>query len=133
MLAVVSLAIQIADSVKKLSSFFESVQGAPESVRCLIQDLRLLSEVLEEISQGVNVNGTPHQLGINTLKRCLKTIHGLHQLLDELVPKFSSEKRVVRTWAALKAVLRDDKVRKIQGTLTDLKTTLLLVGQVSTS
>jgi hypothetical protein len=131
-IAVVSLAIQIANSIKKLSNFFESVQGAPEDIRCLIEDLDLLTGVLEEIGQNANINGPPHRLGVNTLKRCLETIDELHELLDDLLPKLSSEIRVVRTWSALKAVFRDDRIRKFQDTLNDLKTTLLLAGQVST-
>ena len=47
-LAVVSLAIQLADSVKKIYEFWESVQDAPEAIRQMTSDLRLLAKVLND-------------------------------------------------------------------------------------
>ena len=49
-IAVVSIAIQLADSVKKLSDFWKSVEAAPLDVQTMITDLDLLSLVLHDIA-----------------------------------------------------------------------------------
>lgn len=50
-IAVASIAIQLADSMKKLVDFWESVQDAPNNIRSVLDDLRLLSRVLKDIDR----------------------------------------------------------------------------------
>ncbi len=49
-IAVVSFAIQLAESTKKLYDFWKSVDDAPDSVREIVADLKLLSTTLTEIA-----------------------------------------------------------------------------------
>lgn len=48
-IAVASITIQLADSIKKLIEFWDSVQNAPNNIRTVLQDLELLTSVLEDI------------------------------------------------------------------------------------
>jgi hypothetical protein len=48
---VVSLAIQLAESTKKLYDFWKSVDEAPSSIQRIVADLKLVSNVLAEIAQ----------------------------------------------------------------------------------
>ncbi|KAH6675818.1 hypothetical protein B0J14DRAFT_372822 [Halenospora varia] len=50
--AVVSLAIQIADSTKKLSEVWSSIKNVPQSIQTITQDLELVSSALEDIASG---------------------------------------------------------------------------------
>ncbi|KAH8696946.1 hypothetical protein GQ44DRAFT_633681, partial [Phaeosphaeriaceae sp. PMI808] len=50
-LAVVSLAIQVVETCKKLYCFWESVRGAPDDVVAIMEDLKCLSTVVEDISR----------------------------------------------------------------------------------
>ena len=47
-IAVASVAIQLADSVRQIYEFWESVQDAPENIRHIASDLRLLANVLND-------------------------------------------------------------------------------------
>jgi hypothetical protein len=50
-IAVVSLAIQLAESTKKLYDFWKLVDEAPDSIQRIVADLKLVSNVLAEIAQ----------------------------------------------------------------------------------
>ena len=130
--AVVSLTIQFADSIRKLTHFWESIKQAPEDIQGIITDLELTSDTLDEISNDAsNLGSSSHCLGLHTLKRCSETVGRLHDLVNDIFPGLSSERRRIRTWSAVKAVMRDEKIRKFQDTLKDLKTTLILTSQAS--
>jgi len=57
-IAVVSLAIQLADSTKKLYDFWRSVDEAPVSIQRIAADLKLLSTVMAEIALHEQKYGT---------------------------------------------------------------------------
>lgn len=48
MLAVVSIAVQLAENAKKIYDFWNSVKDAPASVRAVTEDVGLLMRVLSE-------------------------------------------------------------------------------------
>lgn len=45
-IAVVSIAVQLANSIKSLCEFWGSVQDAPDDIRAIVKELGLLSAVL---------------------------------------------------------------------------------------
>jgi hypothetical protein len=49
--AVVSLAIQLAEKANELYRFWQSIDEAPDSIRAIVSDLKLLSAVLDQISK----------------------------------------------------------------------------------
>lgn len=60
-IAVASIAIQLADSARKLYEFWQAIDEAPASIRAMSTDLKLLTTVLTEISlheQRYGRNGT---------------------------------------------------------------------------
>ncbi|KAL9627623.1 MAG: hypothetical protein Q9164_007546, partial [Protoblastenia rupestris] len=127
-LAVASLAIQLADSIKKLIDFWESVKEAPSDVQAIIVDLDLLSNVLREIAS--EAEGTETDITLEkVLCSCQANIEYLNAILHEIQPGFASTKRSVKQWTALKSVLKWDKIKKFQNTLDRLKSTLMLVQQ----
>jgi hypothetical protein len=132
--AVVSLAFQTAESIKKLCNFWRAVEDAPEAVREIIRDLNLLSEVLEDIGHEAN-SARPHSrsfaLSLSVLTQCSENVQRLRGFLNSLEPGFASEKRRVRTWSAFKAAWKDDKIHKFQEMVRDLKATLLIARQTS--
>lgn len=48
-IAVVSIALQLADSIKRFSEFIGSIQEAPEEIESFLSDLQILSSVLDDI------------------------------------------------------------------------------------
>lgn len=48
-IAVVSIAIQMTDSIQKVSDFIESIQEAPEDMKSTFSELQILSSLLKDI------------------------------------------------------------------------------------
>ena len=91
-IAVASIAIQLADSIKKLYEFWESVQDAPNDIRAVVKELRLLSAVLEGIQSNERRYG-PDPTTTSVLESCADKVTALLGLVDDLEPGFASTSR----------------------------------------
>ena len=124
-IAVVSLAVQLADSVKKVYEFWSSVEGAPEEIHMIAVDLNLISRVLADIALEAQRSGPNHTL-TGVLDGCGTAVKTLEILVSAIEPGFASTSRRVRKWTAFTAVLKTGKLKKFQDALQRLKTTLIL-------
>ena len=52
-MAVVSLAIQVAESIQKVRSFCSFIQSAPDDILLAIEELEILSVVLEHVDRSL--------------------------------------------------------------------------------
>ena len=127
-ISVASLAIQLASSVKELYEFWGTVKEAPEEVRTITTDLKLLSSVLEEIALESLHEGYDVTMAA-ILTNCTVNVRTLLTILDAIEPGLASRSSRIRTWTAFKAALKFGKVKKFQETLEKLKGTLLLAQQ----
>ena len=127
-IAVISVAVQLAESFNKLCDFWKSVKEAPEDIRGISVDLEILSNVLIQIA-----NDTQHVEPDATLNAalngCCVKVKTLNTILNEIEPGFSSTKSRIRQWTAFKAVLKRGNLMKFQVALDRIKATLLLVQQ----
>lgn len=127
-LAGFSIVIQLVDSVKKLSDFWKSVEAAPSDVKIFLNDLDFLSIVLHEIAkeaQHSEQNATLDSL----LQKGGENVQALNLVLHQLEAGFSSRKRRIRNWTAIKSVLKWEKLKDFSANLERLKTTLILALQ----
>lgn len=129
-LAFVGLASQLAVGIKKLYAFWASIEDAPEDIRAIARSIRLIEEILEEISLEEETYLLQRTLR-TALKECANTLEELNALVVDLEPGFASSKRRVRKWNGMKAVLRKDRIKKTQGYLSELKLSLSLSLQSS--
>lgn len=127
-IAVVSVAVHLAESFKKLCDFWKSIKEAPEDIRTMSVDLEFLSKVLTQIAHETEYI-EPDPSFIAALDECRCKVKILNTIIDEIQPGFSSTKSRVRQRSAFKAVLKRAKMIKHQVDLDRLKTTLLLVRQ----
>ena len=127
-MAVVSLAVQLAENIKKLCDFWNSIKDAPEDIREIAMELELLSSVLARIAYETQ-DPIPDASFVATLSGCSVKVKKLTALLNEMEPGFSSASLRARKWTAFKAVLKHGKLTKFQEGLDRLKATLLLVQQ----
>ena len=127
-IAVVTVAVQLAESVKKLCDFWNSIKEAPEEIQAISLDLELLSSVLIQIAYETQ-HVEPEATLVATLNGCWVKVKILTTLLNEIEPGFASTSSRVRKWTALKAVLKSGQLKKFQAALERLKGTLLLVQQ----
>ena len=127
-IAVVSIAVQSAESVKKLCDFWKSIEEAPEDVQAVSIDLELLSSVLTQIAYEAQ-HVEPDATFVAALSGCWVKIGILITLLNEVEPGFASTSSRVRKWTAFKTVWKCRQLTKFQEALERLKGTLLLVQQ----
>ncbi|KAE8446656.1 hypothetical protein EG329_011699 [Mollisiaceae sp. DMI_Dod_QoI] len=127
-IAVVSFAIQLAESTKKLYDFWKSVDDAPDSVREIVADLKLLSTTLTEIAiheQKYGNNGSITDI----LESSTEQVQTMLRMITKLEHGLQSKSIRKRKWSAIKAVFGEEKIAKFQQRLLNTKTTLLLARQ----
>ena len=125
-IAVGSLGIQLAETVKKLYDFWNSVHDAPRDIREITKELRILLELLKEME---NVELTSsiemRQFIHNAAESCLEKV----EALLEFVRRFESQddhKRKRRTWNSIKMVMQKDKIENFSESIEAVKSTLLI-------
>lgn len=124
-MAVVSLALQLGESIKQLYDFWGSVKDAPEDIRAITTDLGLLSSVLAEMASEEQHSG-PDPTLTAVQQACRDKVRKIAKLTDEMEPGFASKSPRIRKWSAFKAVLKGEKIQKLQKVLDGLKSTLML-------
>jgi hypothetical protein len=127
-IGVVSLAIQLADSVKKLLNFWDSVQNAPENVKAITKGLKVLSVVLDNIEAHQKLHGED-QATTELLDSCRDHVTALMNLIQDFEPGFTSQSRRTRQWVALKAVFKKEQIQKFQHLIQETKITLIMAQQ----
>ena len=125
-IAVVNVAIQLADSVQKLCDFWTSVKDAPEDINRFSLELTILSNVLARVAQ----HNRPDGLLESVLKSCRSNVSQLTRMLNRIEPGFASNNPHIRKWNAVKAVFKKAEVKKFQDALERTKSTLILMQQV---
>lgn len=128
-LGIVSVAIQVADSIKKLRDFCDLIKEAPADVRLTLDELEALSDVLQDIEHSIRdsskqSNGFQAAV-LRSLRLCQSVSDSLKFLAQEIQNDLANKKR----WASLKAALKNDKIVKLRRRLEGMKTTLMLANQ----
>ena len=126
--AVVSLALQLADSVKKLNDFWDSVRDAPKDIQATNSDLKILQSILSSIAHDAQ-HTEPDDILTNALQSCKTEVATLVSILDVIQPGFASSRLHTQKLTAIKAVLMGAKLKKFQDIVERLKSSLLLVQQ----
>ena len=127
-IAVGSVTVQLADSVKKLRDFWCSVKDAPDDVRAIAGDLEVLSRILAEISLETQTQDQSPSTKA-ALLRCIDGTKPLAAIVEDLEPGFESRSARTRKWSALKTVFKAEKIKKYQSSLEGVKTSLILAQQ----
>ena len=117
--AVVSLAGQLGGGVSNLLTFFESIKGAPEDVRGIAKDLKLLLAIIRGISSDEGILS-------DVLQDCISRIRNLQDIVDQLEPGLGSSHRRVRQWTAFKTTRKANQIRKFRLLLEEMKSTLTI-------
>jgi hypothetical protein len=125
--SVASIGIQIAESIHGLSKFYKSIRDAPEAIQTISEDLTLLGEILNSLmiyyqtSQRRNdsVTAPPAPTALTV---CLIRLRRLERITSKLENSLTQS----RAWGSLKTVLKEDSIKKFQGSLEKTKTSLIL-------
>ena len=119
--AVLSLTIQLIDTVSKLNRFLRSVQGAPHEIVRLIEDLDHLRDYLdhakllaEQHQASINPPGSTATL-LKALNSCRLSLEGLADLMSTVENLGSNSGGLRRTWSGLKVVSKKGEIQQFQG------------------
>jgi hypothetical protein len=127
--AVLSLTIQLGDSVKKLCEFFQSIEEAPQYIVSIFNDLSIISSIAESIRREAETPG-PHTRTLDTSIRALSQCCDKAEQLKSLVSKYElvtySSDRSKRVWPACKVAWKANAIRKSSDAFRDAKMTLML-------
>ena len=127
-ISVVSLAIQLADGMEKLYEFCESVQDAPEYVRTMIQELRMLHGILIHMQSNGNLY-PPDEATTSVLKGCMVKVNAMMALMKKFDEGMRSSSRRVRKWSGVQVVLQKSSIKELRLSLGEAKITLILARQ----
>ncbi|KAH7360439.1 hypothetical protein BKA65DRAFT_547156 [Rhexocercosporidium sp. MPI-PUGE-AT-0058] len=132
-IAVVSLALQIGNGIKKLCDFWDSVQDSPKEIRTIVKDLNIISNIIDDIREEA-ATSRPYSRALTSslaaLDACADSIQTLEEMIAGSQPGLASKKSK-RTWAAVRFAWNADRLRKYQDVLCQMKMTLILARQNS--
>lgn len=123
--AVVSLSVQLLDKIHEFCEFWGKVKDAPHFILDLVQELRLLEAVLEEIRLKEQQHG-PDATLTSILQRVSIQVGDLLALTAKYQPGLSSNGRISRTWRSFKFSLKGDQIKQFRLSLSETKATLVL-------
>lgn len=128
-LGILSVAIQIASSLKTLKDFLDLAKETPEEIRLALNELEVLSLVLQDIEQSVDDGRASlpvmRQAVDQAVKLCKTSSDGLQSLAQETGRLVSSKNR----WSSFRGALKRDKLTRLRTQLESTKTLLALANQ----
>ena len=135
-LAVVSLSLQLVDTVQKANRFLKRLQNAPKESARLIDALNQLESLLIAahgvVEQQNKIGSLPGSVQAidSTLQRCKFTVEKLETAVKNIETFFKSRGRGRKAWASLKTVVRKEELEKLHKQVLEdmnsLQTALLL-------
>jgi hypothetical protein len=126
-MAVVSLAIQLVGSVRKIRCFLHSVSEAPEELRRLLdllEQLELILEQVETLVEGQQRNTLFPETGAPTcVLRAIKTCEGKVALIESLVEvskqASATSNRAARAIGSFKLACKKKDIQGLENQLHD--------------
>jgi hypothetical protein len=122
-IGVVSLSIQLAESLHKVKSFYESVKNAPPQVAELIEEIEIMQDILGDLetgSQGASVASTP------TMRRCMKVADGATKRFTVFATELQNRIKKSKYRGGIKFLLNRDDIKQMLDQLERTKSSLSL-------
>lgn len=122
-IAVVSLTIQLAGSVREIHRFLRSINEAPSELKRLIDLLEQLNCILDGFrdlqTKQKDQDGIPnmHAAVIRGLQDCQSKLELLASLVDKAKNRLNKSGKVSKTWASLKLTLKKKEMDEFESRL----------------
>ena len=126
-LGVASFAIQVGDSIMKLKNLWDAFKEAPADIKCLLEEIEILSLVLREVEPIYNSNERSVNYPSGT--RCLELCRRSADILESVAKDLDNETRRRKRMGGIKAVLKNESIHKFRDRLRSAQTMLLLSNQ----
>ena len=126
-IAIVSLAIQLVDTVQEIKKFLKNVQDAPKEVLRLLETLDQLQGTLDNVRQLIDrqflvlrLPGSPAFI-IKAMENCEKQIKALETVVWKARQSLEHQHMLRRTWSSMEVVAKKHDIEDIQCRLKDAK------------
>ena len=123
--AVVSLALQLLDSVQEARTFLKDIQNAPKELIRLGETLAQLDSVLGYVSNlleqqllTLRLPGTPTFI-IGALRDCARRMEPLRTIIHEARVPVSQARRMKRAWASTKLASKKEDLQQLERQMRD--------------
>jgi hypothetical protein len=124
-IAVVSVAVQLADGLQKLITFWKEVQDAPAEISSLFEDLEALSLVLTQV-QSAAPDGSLDESTDMALENCKSKVLQLSTKVSKANLELGSQSRTRRKWAGFKITLKRPEIESLRRSIEQAKSTLII-------
>ena len=140
--AVVSAAIQLAQTINQINKFLRNVSEVPKELSALTEDLDILYALLAHVrglvEQHQDTPCTPSPtesitLIASALETCKTRIDLLSRFLKGTKRTVESQSRLQRQWGSLKFVLKKEDLQGLQKQLRDATATLQMAISINTA
>lgn len=129
-IAVATVAVQLADGVRKLVGFWKRVQNAPAEINALFDDLESLSFTLEQAE--LNGKNELDPIADRALRECQKKLLILCDKISDNAWGLDSSSFKRRKWSAFKISLDKPEIDALRRAIERAQTTLILAKLIST-
>jgi hypothetical protein len=127
-LGIVSLAIQVADSIMRLKNFLDSVREAPEEIKYIVRQIEALGMVLSGSDTEDDEEGLSEAVSV-PMRNCKmflsEAARGLETVLKELEEGIGKRKKM----GSFKAVIKQGIIDRLRQRLRDAQDLLVLSNQ----
>lgn len=124
--AVVSLTIQLVDTIQKIRSFFHEIRDVPKELLTLVQLLnrqddcfKLVRDFVEQQNSTSSVSPASLTLILNTLGDCETIFETLESFVNKARSSLVHRNQLQRTWASLRIALKKEDIQELQNQLRD--------------
>jgi hypothetical protein len=126
-IAVISLGLQLANSVQRLVDFWDSVKDAPSEVAEIRSQLKVLGALLRSIESDTHqsLSDSESSLGNDCLLICKASVAKLEKLSKAWNQELSRT-GIRRKWSCLKKAFGEKKLASYWGELERAKSMLIL-------
>jgi hypothetical protein len=128
-MSVMSLAFQVADSVKKLKDFCDFVKDAPEEIRLTLDEIEAMTLVLGDIDESVQAQNSLPPSTKNAVARSIRLCRTCAATLQSLATELQNGLARQKRRSSFKVALTREKLMNIKARIECSKSTLLLANQ----
>ena len=119
--AVISLSLQLAETVKKVDNFLRDVQNAPDELKRLVDTLDrfnlILVEVKTYVEQLSRIDDLPGCIDVieRTLHSCESNVRKLDSDVNVFQTFFNGKGQRRKIWASIKTVVKKEEIVQMRG------------------
>ena len=116
--AVISLSIQLIETVKKIQAFCKDVKHAPEEILRFIGTLQQVQTVLEQTKIYLEDRSKTHNMPGSTfaiecaIRSCYSDIGRLAEMVDHVSAQHTRQNRRTVLWSSVKVVFKKEELER---------------------